>query len=364
MSGEALAPEVEAWLRAGAGGRWMCERVGETSISWLFFYPGRVLKLKKPVDLGFADFTTPDQRRWAAQREVAFNRRTAPDIYRRVVTITRRAHGEIGDFASGEALDYAVEMRRFDEDAILARRPPPDGDFAEDLGRRIARFHLSADRGSAGCGAAGMDYVIRSNADHLTACGGGLDRAAVEDLKALTEAAFGRLRGLLDERAAEGFCRACHGDLHLSNILVEKGEPVLFDCIEFSDRLREIDVAYDIAFLLMDLAQRGADEAASRAFNGWLDEAARGLPASHWRGLACLAAVPVGARLRARPRQRPRGQGRSGEALPGSGPAVPQAATGAPGRRGRPVGLGQVDAGAAPGAGAGRAARGGGPAYG
>ena len=288
MSGGALAPEVEAWLRAGAGRRWVCERAEETSISRLFFYPGRVLKLKKPVDLGFADFTTPEQRRWAAQREVAFNRRTAPDIYRRVVTITRGAHGEIGELASGEPLDYAVEMRRFDEDAILARRPPPDGDFAEDLGRRIAQFHLSADRGSAGCGEAGLDYVIRSNADHMATCGGDLDRAAVEDLRTLTAAAFERLGGLLDERAADGFCRACHGDLHLSNILVERGEPVLFDCIEFSDRLREIDVAYDIAFLLMDLAQRGAHEAASRAFNGWLDEAARGLPASHWRGLACL----------------------------------------------------------------------------
>ena len=288
MSEGALEPEVEAWLRAGAGGRSTCERVVETSISWLYFYPSRVLKLKKPVDLGFVDFTTPEQRRWAAQREVAFNRRTAPDIYRRVLTITRGRDGEISLRASGEAVDYAVEMRRFDESQILARRPTPDGDFAEDLGRRIARFHLSADRGRSGCGAEGMDYVIGSNSEQLKARGGGLDRAEVEELGAMTVAAFERLRGLLDARAAEGFCRACHGDLHLSNILVEHGEPVLFDCIEFSDRLREIDVAYDIAFLLMDLIHRGADEAANRAFNGWLDEAARGLPESHWRGLAAL----------------------------------------------------------------------------
>jgi aminoglycoside phosphotransferase family enzyme/predicted kinase len=288
MEERSLAPEVEAWLRAGAGGRWPCERVEETSISWLFFFPGRVLKLKKPLDLGFVDFTTPERRRWAAQREVAFNRRTAPDIYRRVVAIGRAAEGWVEAIDQGEALDYAVEMRRFDEAAILARREPPDGDFAEDLGRRIARFHLSADKGTAGGGAAGQDYVIRSNAEQLAACDGGLDRAAVADLEAVTTASFERLRELLDERMAEGFCRACHGDLHLSNILVEKGEPVLFDCIEFSDRLREIDVAYDVAFLLMDLAQRGAAEAASRAFNGWLDEAARGFPASLWRGLATL----------------------------------------------------------------------------
>ncbi|MBV8683850.1 MAG: AAA family ATPase [Caulobacteraceae bacterium] len=288
MADGLLAPEVEAWLRAGADGRWACDRVEETSISWLYFYPGRVLKLKKPLDLGFVDFTTPDRRRWAAQREVAFNRRTAPDVYRRVITISRGAEGRVGGAGVGEPLDYAVEMRRFDEAAILANRPPPDGDFAEDLGRRIARFHLTADRGTSGCGAGGMDYVIRSNADQLAGCNGGLDRAAVEGLGAATTAAFERLRSLLDERMAEGFCRACHGDLHLSNILVERGEPVLFDCIEFSDRLREIDVGYDVAFLLMDLVHRGAAVAANRALNGWLDEAARGMPASLWRGLATL----------------------------------------------------------------------------
>jgi aminoglycoside phosphotransferase family enzyme/predicted kinase len=284
----ALAEAVEAWLMAGAGGASACERAEETSISRLFFFSDRVLKLKKPVNFGFVDFTTLDQRAWAARREVAFNQRTAPHIYRRVVAIGRRPDGRIGEGGGGEVLDFAVEMRRFDEDAILARRLPLAGDFAEDLGRRIARFHQTAERGTAGAGAAGVKYVIDSNADQLAACGEVLDRHRVEALNIAVREVFEASRELLDERAAEGFCRACHGDLHLSNILVERGEPVLFDCIEFSDRLREIDVAYDIAFLLMDLALRGAAEAASRAFNGWLDEAARGMPPSLWRGLRVL----------------------------------------------------------------------------
>jgi aminoglycoside phosphotransferase family enzyme/predicted kinase len=286
----AVAPSAKAvddWLRRGAGADEPCERVTETSISRLFFFRDRVLKLKKPVDFGFVDFTSAERRGWAAGREVAFNSLTAPDVYRGIVTIGEGPDGGVG--AGGEPVDYAVEMRRFDEGAILTRRLPLDGAFAEDLGRRIARFHACAAPGTAGAGAAGLSYVVRSNADQLRACAGDLvDAPPVESLIARTWSALDAVRDLLDERAAQGFCRACHGDLHLSNIFVEHGAPVLFDCIEFSDALREIDVGYDIAFLLMDLAFRGDAVGANRAFNGWLDEGARHFPSSLWRGLAAM----------------------------------------------------------------------------
>jgi aminoglycoside phosphotransferase family enzyme/predicted kinase len=284
----ALEPDVEAWLRAGAGEGGACDKVVETSISWLFFFPGRVLKLKKPVDFGFVDFTTLDKRRWAAERELAFNRVTAPSLYRRLIEIRRAKDRTLDLGGEGEILEVAVEMRRFGDDAILSGRLPLDGAFAEALGRQIARLHQAAPRAGDGAGEAGLRYVLDSNAAQLRAFAEPLGSRRIADLIAASDEAFEAVRGLLNARAADGFRRACHGDLHLSNIIVEDGAPLLFDCIDFSDRLRQIDVEYDIAFLLMDLAFRGAREGANRAFNGWLDEAARGFPPTLWSGLAAL----------------------------------------------------------------------------
>jgi aminoglycoside phosphotransferase family enzyme/predicted kinase len=283
-----LEADIERWVVGGAGGPTACERTIETSISWLFLFEDRVLKFKKAVDLGFVDFATYEKRLWAAERELAFNRLTAPDLYRRLVFVGRTDSGVIGECAPLEGLDVAVEMRRFDDDALLAQALPLEGAMAEDLGRRIARFHLAAAPGAAGGGAAGLRYVIDSNAEQFAGHPGGLDADRVAEVTEASLRVWADLSGLLDERLARGFCRACHGDLHLQNIVLLGGVPALFDCIEFSDRLREIDVLYDIAFLLMDLARRGATDAANRAFNGWLDEAARGLDPSIWRGLAAM----------------------------------------------------------------------------
>ncbi len=284
-----LAPDIASWLLAGAGGSAPCEKVIETSISWIFLFPDRALKLKKPLDLGFLDFTTPAQRRWASERELAFNRVTAPDIYRAVRAITRDAEGRLGLDGAGEAADWALEMRRFDETATLSNRlSVVDGAFAEELGRRIARYHLQAAPGTTGGGASGLAFVLRSNAHLLRRETDQLPAEDVERLVAATQRAFERNSPLLDRRRSAGFVRCCHGDLHLGNILLESGAPILFDCIEFSDALREIDVLYDVAFLLMDLSFRGSAEAANRVMNGWLDEAARGLPTSAWDGLAAL----------------------------------------------------------------------------
>ena len=284
-----LAADVEAWLRAGAGGYSVCEKVIETSISWIFLFRDRALKLKKPLDLGFLDFTTPEKRRWAAERELAFNRPTAPDIYRCVHAITRDDEGRLEFDGEGEAVDWALEMRRFDETAMLCNRlSAVDGAFADDLGRTIARFHLQAPPGTIGGGARGLRFVLESNTHLLRGETAQLGAGDVERLLAATERAFARVAPLLDRRQAAGFVRCCHGDLHLGNILLEDGAPILFDCIEFNDALREIDVLYDIAFLLMDLAFRDAPEAANRVMNAWLDEAARRFDVSLWEGLAAL----------------------------------------------------------------------------
>ncbi len=287
--GVQLAPDIDLWLRSGAGCGSSCQGVIETSISWIYLFADKALKLKKPLDLGFLDFSTCDKREWACERELAFNSPAAPDIYRQVHAITRDAHGALAFDGDGPAVEWALEMRRFDESATLANRlSVVDGAFAEALGRRVARFHATAAPGTIGGGAAGLNFVLRSNAHLLREAAPHLGGEAVERLLAATDQAFEAMTPLLDRRLELGFVRCCHGDLHLGNILLENGRPVLFDCIEFNDRLRQIDVLYDVAFLLMDLGFRGAPEAANRVLNGWLDQAARDFDPAIWEGLAAL----------------------------------------------------------------------------
>jgi len=286
---DALDGRIDAWLRAGAGGARPCQQVIETSISWVFLFEDRALKLKKPVNFGFVDFTSLPRRRWAIDRELAFNRLTAPDIYRAVRAITVMADGNLEWDGAGEVLDLALEMRRFSDDSLLSRRPPADGSLGEALGREIARVHLTSPPVLAGeGGAARLAYVIQSNAGQLRAFAGELGEGAVEDLIASAHASLAQNSDLLDARFAQGFCRPCHGDLHAGNIIIEAGVPILFDAIEFNDRLRDIDILYDLAFLLMDLRFRGAPAAANRALNGWLDAMARELGDELYAGLAAL----------------------------------------------------------------------------
>jgi aminoglycoside phosphotransferase family enzyme/predicted kinase len=284
------ARNVAAWLAAGAGEARPADKVIETSIARVFLFGDRALKLKKPVDFGFLDFTTVEQRRWASEREVAFNRETAPDLYRGVHAITREADGDLALDGAGEAVDWVVEMRRFDDTALLSKNPHEvDGPLAETLGREIARFHIGARRSEDTAGLDCIAYVLNSNAHLLRLKADEIGAQEVERLIADTQAEFERVAPLLLERGETGFARRCHGDLHLGNIVVEHGRPVLFDCIEFNDTISRIDVLYDLAFLLMDLNFRDVRPAANRALNAWLDEAARGFPAQGlWAGLKAL----------------------------------------------------------------------------
>jgi aminoglycoside phosphotransferase family enzyme/predicted kinase len=275
--------DVYAWLAGQA------DRVIETSCAWVFLRGERALKLKQPVDYGFLDFSTPAKRHWALERELAFNRVTAPDIYRAVRRITRGGSGGLAFDGEGEAVDHVLEMRAFDPAAVLSEQPQAvDGALAEALGRIIARFQAKAEARPEGGGVKALGFTIRTNATNLRALTQALGARAVEQVIAATDESFAAAAPLLERRRAEGFARRCHGDLHLGNILLEHGQPVLFDCIEFNDLLSEIDVLYDVAFLIMDLGFRGRPEAANRVLNAYLDEAARHFPSSLWDGLAAL----------------------------------------------------------------------------
>lgn len=271
-----------AWLSLAS------ERVIDTACAHVFLGPKLTLKVKRHDDLGYADFSTLERRLWALDRELEFNRPAAPDIYRAVRRITREADGSLAIDGAGETVDHLLEMRRFDETAVLSACPEQvDGELAEALGRAIAGFHLAAPLRPAG-GLTALAYTVGSNAQLLRETCDGLDQVRVETMIALTEAELEHQAPSLAHRAATGFSRRCHGDLHLGNILLENGHPVLFDCIEFSDILSDLDVQYDLAFLLMDLDFRGRRDAAVRALSAYLDQAARSFPPEIWEGTASL----------------------------------------------------------------------------
>jgi len=285
--------DLDRWLRDQVGAEGAVQ-MHETPAAKVFVGLTRVLKIKKPVDFGFLDFTTLAKREWAIRRELAFNRETAPDVYRAVHAIVRRPSGDFalqdgdGGGADLEVVEWALEMRPF-RGPVLSDQPERiDGRLAELLGRETARLHARAAVAHGRKGSASLDYVLRSNADQLRSLGDALDQGAVERLIASSRDAFDVLASLLDQRSEAGLVRRCHGDLHLGNIVVEQDRPCLFDAIEFNDALSEIDVAYDIAFLLMDLGFRGRQDAANRVLNAWADEAARSLGDGVWESLALL----------------------------------------------------------------------------
>lgn len=277
--------ELSDWFRSRA------ERTIETSCAQVFLNGGQAFKIKRPVDYGYLDYSTTDKRRWALERELRFNRLAAPDIYLRVGFVTREADGSLALDGEGEVLEHVLEMRRFDENAVLAERPwAIDGDLADQLGRTTARFHEAAEAREGEDGGA-LSYTIHSNARVLETFKGALGDAPVQRLIDLTNAALEKAKPLLARRGQAGLLRRCHGDLHLGNVLLENGAPVLFDCIEFNDALGEMDVLYDLGFLLMDLDFRRRTDAANRVLNAWLDEAGRYLPDDHWAGLSLLPLI-------------------------------------------------------------------------
>ncbi|MDD9879084.1 MAG: AAA family ATPase [Magnetovibrio sp.] len=247
----------------------------ETHVSHVFLAGGRVLKLKRAVHLPYLDFSTVERRRAACEAEVAINRRTAPDLYEGVVAVTREAGGGLALAGVGTPVDWMVEMRRFAEESLFDKRAV-NGELRrvhmDDLADRIAAFHADAPARPSAGGSAGIRMIVENNAACLEAVADEvLDRAAVERLNAESLAAVEALADALEARRAAGAVRHCHGDLHLRNICVFDGRPTLFDAIEFNIDFAEIDVLYDLAFVLMDLDHRGHARLAGILFNRYLD---------------------------------------------------------------------------------------------
>jgi hypothetical protein len=267
----------------------------DTHAASVFLAGERAYKVKRAVRFPFLDYSTLAQRKAACEAELAVNQPFAAQIYLSVVPIAR-ADGCVALAGEGEPIEWAVEMHRFDESATLdhlADRGSIDPTLADALARTVAAAHARTPAVQAEPWIGALARFIEQNDAAFRAAP---DIFASHDAARLTgasRAALERIRPLLLERGAQGLTRRGHGDLHLGNIALIDGKPVPFDAIEFDPMIAAGDVLYDLAFLLMDLIERGLKQAANVVLNRYLAETRRDTD------LDALAALPLFMSLRA-----------------------------------------------------------------
>ncbi len=255
MRASADAALLQAIETGGLFGPGPVERI-DTHAAHVFLVGDRAYKIKRPVALSVLDFRSPASRKRALDAELQLNQRTAPELYLRVITITREGTA-FSVTGQGAPVEWALEMRRFPRAAQLdhmARQAPLSAKLAAELGAAIARFHEAAEPRRDMGGAAAMTTIIDGNrADFEMVRPGLFDADTVTEVDTACRTTLATVRPLLEARRAAGFVRFCHGDLHLANIVALGRGVTPFDCVEFSEEIACIDTIYDIAFLLMDL---------------------------------------------------------------------------------------------------------------
>ncbi|MEE4299353.1 MAG: AAA family ATPase [Pseudomonadales bacterium] len=260
-------------------------RLVETHISWVLLCGEDVLKLKKPVHMGFIDFSTLARRDRCVHEELRLNRRFAPELYLGVLRISGTPQAPRFD-GEGDLLESAVHMRQFDPqgqlDVQIERGLLHEEDVRE-VAEAIARFQIDAPHSEAADDWGRFEFVmapIRENFVRVREAAAGWEdaeargradplEARLGTLEARSEAWGAALREQIDARREQGFVREGHGDLHLGNIARTQWGIRAFDCLEFAPTLRWIDVVCDLAFLYMDLVERGRADLAWVLVNAW-----------------------------------------------------------------------------------------------
>lgn len=268
----------------------------DTHAASVFLAGDKAFKVKRAVRFPFLDYSSLQKRKRACEAELEVNRPYAPEIYRRAVAITREAGGRLAIGGEGEPVEWAVEMRRFDENATLdhvADTRGIDASLADALGRAVAAAHKAAPIAAAEPWIAALTRYLDQNEAAFRENPGIFAADDAGTLMRASRAALARLHSLLSRRGANGRVRHTHGDLHLGNIALIDGRPVPFDAIEFDPLIATGDVFYDLAFLLMDLVERDLKAAANIVFNSYLAETQRD------DDFDALAALPFFMSLRA-----------------------------------------------------------------
>jgi uncharacterized protein len=268
----------------------------ETHGAIVFLAGSDAYKIKRAVRFAYMDFSTLDRRHNAVTREIAINRRFAPDIYLGALPITRERDGSLQIDGDGPPVEWAVHMRRFEQNALLSSIVSNHGLTAQIAVKLADRIHATHDRVPV-IKQADADARVGATISSVASQLARMDSAAfVGKHTAFAESAalqLDRCRDCLRRRGQRGFVRHCHGDLHLNNIVLWQGMPTPFDTLEFDDDLATIDTLYDLAFLLMDLEHRKERALANSVFNRYLWRAAAGLE------IEGLVALPLFLGLRA-----------------------------------------------------------------
>ena len=246
-------------------------RLVETHLSWVFLTGRYAYKVKKPVKLTFVDFSTLERRKRFCAEELRVNRRLAPDLYLGVVPIGGApAAPRVG---RRPAFEYAVKMLEFPSAARLDRRVAANRvsrAAVAEFGERLASFHCALPR-IRGIRGRDVSSTVLRNVDEIGAWWGDSGKRTLAKLRTWTEQQCVRLAPVLEQRAAEGAHRECHGDLHLQNLLARRGRLLAFDALEFDRALRDIDVISETAFLAMDFQAHGRLDLAHELLNRYLE---------------------------------------------------------------------------------------------
>jgi len=249
----------------------------ETHISWVLLTGDFAYKIKKPVNFGFLDFSTLEKRKFYCEEELRLNRRFAPQLYLDLITITGTENLP-SLYGTGEVLEYAVKMKQFPSESLLSKLLD-NGDLREPhmdwLAKSIADFHLHTDVAKNESSFGTIEAVAQPVSENFQQI-----RHQIQDPDILHQLdgiekwctdVFERLDPELRKRKQEGYIRECHGDLHLGNIILLHEKVIPFDCLEFNENLRWIDILSEIAFLIMDLDDHQRSDLSRRLLNKYLE---------------------------------------------------------------------------------------------
>ena len=240
--------------------------------SFVFLAGEHAYKMKRAVKFSYMDYSTVERRKAMCERELAVNRRLAPELYLETAPIRRGLDGALRIAGEGgDIVDWLVVMRRFGQDDLLESMRKAgrlDAGLMRQVGERLADFHTKAERRKDFGGAGGIKAVVDENRDFL---GPPLDAEKIARLNASTQSELERMKSLLESRREAGFVRRCHGDLHLNNVCVFEGKAMAFDAIEFEEDFACIDVLFDLALLLMDLDRHSLRREANALLNRYLE---------------------------------------------------------------------------------------------